>query len=305
MDNRRRMMWKKPPEYAIYYTSTDGNIIDFTGFASGNVISNTYENGIGKCLYKRKLLSIVNHLSDDAKARLVSIYLPDTITEFYNHSTFRDCINLTEVILPDNLLQLPGSVFYNCSKLTSFNIPSACSRIETSAFYGCEALTTIEIPDSVTFLGMNVFYNCTNLTHIRIGNGVTSIDRIIHSNSKLSYLYLGDNITTINHLSQMPDLAFIRLPPNVTSFYAVDFRQSTKLPIIDNVIYADNYLVDVVDRSQPFTIQPGTRYIGNGACANCTNLDSIYIPESIIRIQQGAFKNCTNLKRVDISNINN
>ena len=27
MDNRRRMMWKKPPEYAIYYTSTDGNIV--------------------------------------------------------------------------------------------------------------------------------------------------------------------------------------------------------------------------------------------------------------------------------------
>lgn len=27
MDNRRRMMWKKPQMWGIYYTSTDGNIV--------------------------------------------------------------------------------------------------------------------------------------------------------------------------------------------------------------------------------------------------------------------------------------
>lgn len=28
MDNRRRMMWKKPQINAIYYTSTDGKVIN-------------------------------------------------------------------------------------------------------------------------------------------------------------------------------------------------------------------------------------------------------------------------------------
>ena len=64
---------------------------------------------------------------------------------------FRECVNVTDVIIPDSI-----------------------EKIGTRAFYGCAGLTNIVIPDSLKRAGRGIFAGCTSLTgSIRTKNIIT------------------------------------------------------------------------------------------------------------------------------------
>jgi hypothetical protein len=75
------------------------------------------------------------------------------------------------------------------------------------------------------------------------------------------------------------------------------------LPIIDGIRYADTYLVAAVDRTlSTYSIKEGTRWIGSYAFADCSNLTSITIPNSVTSIGEEAFWNCSRLTSITIPN---
>ena len=53
--------------------------------------------------------------------------------------------------------------FKNCIELTDVILPSSLTTIQEQAFYGCTALTNITFPTSLVTIGKNAFYNCTSL----------------------------------------------------------------------------------------------------------------------------------------------
>jgi len=102
-----------------------------------------------------------------------SFKIPDgvkTIGEFAFHNTalseigfsddietieayaFRECKNLSELILPKNLTEIGYSAFED-SALSSVTLPKGIRKIESRAFEGTK-LTELYIPDSVTECGM-------------------------------------------------------------------------------------------------------------------------------------------------------
>jgi len=80
-----------------------------------------------------------------------------------------------EVIIPNSVTAIEGSLFAGCSNLTSINIPSSVTTIGSWAFDGCSSLASIDIPNSVTTIESGTFYNCSSLTSITIPNSVTAI----------------------------------------------------------------------------------------------------------------------------------
>ena len=73
------------------------------------------------------------------------------------------------------------------------------------------------------------------------------------------------------------------------------------MPIIDNIRYADTYLIEAVDKTlSTYTIKEGTKWIGNSAFYGCTGLTSITIPSSVTSIGGVAFRDCTGLTSVII-----
>ena len=94
-----------------------------------------------------------------------AISLMGDITSF-RVNCFRDCLGLTNVIIPDTVTRLSDSCFYNCSGLTNVVIPDSVTSLGQYCFTGCSSLTNVVIPDSVTSLGQYCFTACSKLTSV-------------------------------------------------------------------------------------------------------------------------------------------
>ena len=68
---------------------------------------------------------------------------------------------VTEVIIPDGIVEIGEFAFRDCEKIVSIVIPDGGKRIDRCAFYMCSNLKDIVFPDSIEFIGDSAFY-CTD-----------------------------------------------------------------------------------------------------------------------------------------------
>ena len=95
---------------------------------------------------------------------LTSIVIPNSVTEL-GQETFSET-GLSNVVLSNNLQELPNGCFSRCVYLKNINIPSGVQAIGASVFKNCSQLKTIVIPSGVTIIGSSAFENCDNLTNV-------------------------------------------------------------------------------------------------------------------------------------------
>lgn len=88
--------------------------------------------------------------------------------------SFASC-ELSEFIIPDNVIKVGKSCFKGCRNLTSIIICDSVTEIADFAFYYCENLTSLSIGRSVATIGDYAFAECKNLTEIVIPSAVTWI----------------------------------------------------------------------------------------------------------------------------------
>lgn len=142
-------------------------------------------------------------------------------------------------------------------------------------------ITSVSLPEGLPNIGSYAFYGCDNLVNISLPESVQSIGKMAFN---------GTHLNSIN------------IPNSVTLIGEAAFGTGAYLPVINNVIYADTYIVGVSDKTlSSYTIQDGTKWIGYEAFHDCSNLSAITIPNSILYIEKSAFKNCANLSSVSLS----
>ena len=160
-----------------------------------------------------------------------ALVIPESVTYGTTYSVtsigdyaFYGCSGLTEVTIPNSVTTIGIEAFSGCTGLTSVTIGNSVTTIGWRAFEGCTSLTSVTIGNSVTSIGYQVFSGCTGLTEVTIPNSVTSIgssafygctrlgkmtilcsayDNNIGA-SNVSYLYLGENVTSIKGLGISP-----------------------------------------------------------------------------------------------------
>lgn len=95
----------------------------------------------------------------------------------------------------------------------------------------------------------------------------------------------------------------VKMPDSIESIGNDVFKNCSALPIIDNIKYADIYLVESVDKNaEHYNVKEGTKYIGNGSFANSINVHSFSIPNSVRIIGDSAFEGCESLTSISIPN---
>lgn len=272
---------KEKTQSYIYYTSSDGNIVEPNAYLSAtevfgaNIISNTYENGQGIITFDAPITSI----GTDAFANchtLTSITLPNSVTSI-GDGAFVLCDSLSSITIPNGVTSIGINTFAYCSSLSSIALPNSVTSIGFHAFLGCYNLTSITIPNGVTSIGDCAFDGCSSLTSITIPNSVTSIGW----NAFDQCYFADENFVNNSNCSS----------ENVWGAIIVDDDVNGTL-IKDNVVVYGRPNIDTS------IIPEGVLSIKNGAFIGHERLTSVTIPSSVISIGLNAFYDCMLLKSI-------
>ena len=135
------------PDNEIWYTSTDGKVIEPTDTDAFDVaiVSNTYEDGKGVIRFDGPVSKVGNFAFDEINGlhRLTGVQLPASVT-ILGPDAFGWCDRLQEIELPEHLSEIGSSAFFNCNLLTSVRIPDSVTRFGDAIFQSCDNLSRIE-----------------------------------------------------------------------------------------------------------------------------------------------------------------
>lgn len=180
----------------------------------------------------------------DCDHSVTEVVLPATVEGYpvvEIRDTFKGCILLETVVLPNSLRTISRDSFYACEKLVSVNIPESVTFIGQSVFTYCISLESIEIPDSVKFMDFHVFTYCEKLKSVKFPSGIATIP------AETFYGCIS--------------LETIVIPDTVTSIAADAFYDCRSLRSV--------------------TLPDGLKEIGERAFYKCSALDTIIVPESV------------------------
>ncbi|MBQ9792712.1 MAG: leucine-rich repeat protein [Clostridia bacterium] len=94
-----------------------------------------------------------------------SINLANIIDTYIKHGTFRDCANLSQVVLPNSVDTLAGYSFANCVSLTDLTQFSNIINLWSGCFSNI-GITSLSFWDNLNFIEGHVFERCKNLVNI-------------------------------------------------------------------------------------------------------------------------------------------
>lgn len=226
--------------------------------------------------------------------------------------TFVLAENLTSVELPEGLLSIGVSCF-NQTGLKSIQFPSTLQKIDDNAFWRGQIAGDVHIPESVTAIGKNVFNKCP-ITSVNLPEGLQVLGGGAFSETKLTEMpEIPESITVLDSTFQgCTDIKEVTIPSQVTdisgAFAGTGISTVTVPYQVTNYYRAFNgckSLEKVVIESQSDTIPSGGS--AQGVFQNCTNLESVILPEWVTTIGNYAFSGCTSLKDTaflkDVKNI--
>ena len=268
-------------------------------FMENGIAYNINEDGASvEVTYQRLAQSGYSNLSGD-------IVIPSSV---YNNGTeytvtsigrdaFRNCINLTSVVIPISVTKISFKSFMGCSGLTSVEIPGSVTEIGESAFYDCINLSSLHIPGSVTSIEPSAFYYCGGLSSITVEESNAFYDSRDNCNAIIetstNTLVKGSNNTVIpNSIESIGMCSFanckgletVIIPNSVTEIGKNSFLTCTSLTSL--------------------TIGNSVTSIGGSAFSHCYGLETVIIPKSVTSIGVGAFSDCRGLSSMVVEGDN-
>lgn len=144
------------------------------------------------------------------------------------------------------------------------------TAISVGAFY-LSAITSIEIPDSVTSIGEMAFLGCTSLKSVKLSTGVAKIDK-----------------NAFGSCSALQEIQVAKDNPNFSSLNGVLYSKKQDTLVIYPAAKTD----------AAYIIPSGVTSVAMYAFSENPYLETLTIPNSLIKVGDSAFYNCKNLRAV-------
>ena len=266
------------PDNIIYYTSTDGNIVKpFNGSAFGaNIISNEYNDGLGKIVFDSPVMRIGNN-------------------------AFYECKTLRSMTIPESVISIGDNAYYYCSALGNVRLSDATLTIGKRAFYKCGNLN-IKLTNKITTIGDEAFGYAFRNTIIEIPASVKQIGESAFSFSGISKIILNDGLVSIgDDAFWASDLSEIAIPNTVTSIGVRAFADCYKLRSEINIPGSVSKIESRLFASSPVvsvTINDGTTELDSWVFQGCGKLTTVNLPSTIQNMGYSTFANCLVLANI-------
>ena len=257
------------------------------------------------------------------ETKISQVVIPASIKKIEN--AFNDCINLTSVTIFSPHVAI-SYAFRNCSNLRNAAFTSSTKRVELDdySFYRC-GFDVLTIPASIIKIGNGCFTGCSNLQSIKVVDGNQYYDSRDNCNAiintETNKLLAGCMNTVIpNSVSEIGASAFsycsnltnIDIPYSVMKIGPSAFGNCNNLTNIElpesvkeiNGSFHDTGLRSVVIPNSVKVISDGVLHgIGeiHGAFANCKQLTSVIIGDSVEFIDAETFLGCESLTDIKFS----
>ncbi|MBE5929328.1 MAG: hypothetical protein E7267_08235 [Lachnospiraceae bacterium] len=178
---------------------------------------------------------------DNPVRNITNIAIPDTIIEI-GDGAFRYCTGLTEIILPHGLTKIGEDAFEGCSSLINIVIPDTVKEVGAGAFSECSSLKEVTLSNRQTVIREDTFYKCISLAEINFSETIKVIEyRAFSGCSSLVEVKLPSQVETIEMwaFSGCDELAVLWIPESAKEIHSAILSWSES-PI---VVYApkDSY----------------------------------------------------------------
>ena len=226
---------------------------------------------------------------------------------------FRECANLQNIVLPNNLTSIGLGAFEDCAALKSIVIPDGVTSIGDSAFALCKALTSISIPASVKSI-INAFDGCPSLKSIYItdiaawcnidfghmwDDGPFKEDSEMYLNNQLlTELIIPEGVKGIKDFAfcNLKSITKVIIPNSVTSIGEYAFHECDKLTSIEipnSVTSLGEYIFRDCDALTSVVIGDGVKTIPYQAFYDCDSLATVVLGKDIEDIAGTVFIGCS------------
>lgn len=203
--------------------------------------------------------------------------------------------------------------FVNCIEVTNVTLPNTCVSIGRNSFKGCAAMTNFPMPATATSIGQGAFDGCALITEAFIPSGCTAKIPMIKDEfngcTSLKKFTIQDSEEEIVFAPEMfgavkPPIEDLYIGRNISTKYKPGFAgMSTikKLVIGDKVTTISAGAFANISELIDLTIGNGVTTMEASAFANCSKLTSVVIPVGITAIPSQAFSGCRSLKDAKMS----
>ena len=278
-----------------YFSSVDGNLYSKDG-------KTLVQYALGKAAQSFAVPSAVTNIENYAFngcEALTSVTLTEKVTSI-GYAAFDGCVNLK--YNEENGLKYLGTSTnkYLClidaaDDVTTATINGNCKVIGYGAFNNHEKLESVSIPDSVIYVNSYAFGNCDGLTSVTIGKNVSTIEYGAFSEcDNLATVIIPDGVTSIAKTTFKDCLSLTNVTLPISALSAVP-KENLQIVTFTSGEEIPDYSFAECDNLKSVTLPDSLTTIGLRAFADCDNLTSIVIPISVTCMRGDAFSNCINL----------
>lgn len=247
-----------------------------------------------------------------AKTDLQKVDFSKCPLRYIGIGAFLECMQLSEVLLPDTILELDNAAFQSCQSLTDVFVPESIQMISSTAFIYVDGIqlhygNDVFLADDI--LGLSAKLNdslAAKFTFSQTENGLTVdsytgndicvvipgevegvkveaiADKVFSNNKDIHLVVLSDSIKVIGNQTFMncSNLFLVAGGANVTNIGHSSFAMSGLV--------------------QPF-LPVGLTVISNHLYFGCENITDIYAPYDVIYVGENAFGSCKALMNASFS----